>query len=326
MSMVKKLFLTKSFIAAGLALSLCLFTASAYDFSDDDDDDTADEPEVTSASFSVEAEDLNALGTFKEVSSGEYSFGTYPQSLKESDVTIDESETFGAGDATYYLGSDGCWYQKVKAAPRGRYSFSDGSPILKGKAYYFKVEPIKWTRMAGSSILVSNDILAAHRYAELLNGYEASEIREFLNGEFLSQAFTSSQKRKISVTEVDNSAESTSDARRSWNGTGTNSYASSPTNDRVFLLSEAEVTNEDWGFKGCREDDDERMRYPTDYALAIGAYRKADKDTGWYWLRSPYYSQNDCYALAVTATGFAYNFGHVGDVSGGVAPAITISE
>lgn len=323
--MVRKLFSIKSFIMAGLALSICLGAASAYDFGDDDEE-LDDEPEVSSVSFSVEAEDLNSLGALKEVSSGEYSFGTYPQSLKESDVSIDEDEALEAGGATYYLGSDGSWYLKVKAAPRGRYSFSDGTPILKGKAYYFKVEPIKWTRMAGSSILVSNDILTAHRYAELLNGYEASEIREFLNGDFLSQAFTSSQRRKISVTEVDNSAESTSDTRRSWNGTGTNSYASDPTHDRVFLLSEAEVTNEDWGFKGCREDDDERMRYPTDYALAVGAYRKADKDTGWYWLRSPYYSQNDCYALAVTATGFAYNFGHVGDVSGGVAPAITISE
>ncbi len=315
-------FRLRNFVAAGLALSLGLSMAFAYDFSDDDDD----EPEVTGSSSSVEAESLDDLGALKEVSSGEYSFGCYPQSLKEADVKIDEDETLVAGDETYYLGDDGCWYQKVQAAPRGRYSFSDGSPIVKGRTYYFKVEPVKWTRMVGSSVLVSNDILTARRYAETLNGYEASEIREFLNGEFLRQAFTSAQKGNISITKVDNSAESTSDARRSWNGTGTNSYASEPTNDRIFLLSEAEITNEDWGFKGCREDDDERVRYPTDFALAMGAYRKADKDTGWYWLRSPYYSQNDCYALAVTATGFAYNFGHVSDVSGGVAPALTLSE
>jgi hypothetical protein len=313
--MERTLFSTKLLVAVGLALTMGLCAAFAYDFSD--------EPEV---SGSEESEDLEVLGELKEVSSGEYSFGTYPQSLKDADVTVDESETLEAGNQTYYLGSDGSWYQKVTAAPRGRYRFSDGSQIMKGKTYYFKVEPVKWTRMAGSTILVTNDILTARRYAEFLNGYAESEIREFLNEDFFEQAFTSGQQAKIAVTEVDNSAESTSDARRSWNGTGTNSYACEPTNDRVFLLSEAEITNEDWGFKGCREDDTERVRYPTDYALAMGAYRKAELDTGWYWLRSPYYSQNDCYALAVTATGFAYNFGHVADVSGGVAPAITLSE
>ena len=313
--MARTSYLTKFFVMLGLGLSLVFSQVCAYDFSD--------EPEV---SGSVEAESLEELGTLREVSSGEYSFGTYPQSLKESDVTIDENETFDTGGETYYLGSDGSWYQKVVAAPRGRYNFSDGTPILKGKTYYFKVEPVKWTRMVGSKIIVSNDILTARRYAEALNNYETSEIREFLNDDFLNQVFTKKQQRKIALSEVDNSAESTSDARKSWNGTGTNSYASESTDDMIFLLSEAEITSEEWGFKGCREDDDERIRYPTDYALAVGAYRKADRDTGWYWLRSPYYSQNDCYALAVTATGFAYNFGHVSDVSGGVAPALTLSE
>ncbi|MBP5465784.1 MAG: hypothetical protein J6Y13_11510 [Treponema sp.] len=313
--MARTSYSSKFFLMLGLALSLSFPQVFAYDFSD--------EPEV---SGSVEAESLEELGALREVSSGEYSFGTYPQSLMESDVVIDESETMTAGDQTYYLGSDGSWYQKVVAAPRGRYSFSDGTPILKGKTYYFKVEPVKWTRMVGSEIIVSNDILTARRYGESRNDYETSEIREFLNEDFIDQVFTRKQKRSIAMTEVDNSAESTSDARKSWNGTGTNSYASSPTKDMIFLLSEAEITSEEWGFKGCREDDDERIRYPTDYALAVGAYRKADRDTGWYWLRSPYYSQNDCYALAVTATGFAYNFGHVSDVSGGVAPALTLSE
>ncbi len=315
--MARTLFSSKSFVILGLALSLAFSSAFAYDF--------GDEPEV-SGSMEVEAEDLAEIGALQEVSDGEYSFGTYPQTLKEADVVIDEEETLEVGNETYYLGDDGCWYQKVEAAPRGRYNFSDGSPIMKGKSYYFKVEPVKWTRMIGSDVIVSNAILTAHRYAEMLNSYEESEIREFLNEAFLEQVFTDDQQNNIAETEVDNSAESTSDSRRSWNGTGTNSYASDPTNDMIFLLSEAEITSEEWGYKGCREDDDERVRYPTDFALAMGAYRKANLDSGWYWLRSPYYSENDCYALAVTATGFAYNFGHVSDVSGGVAPALTLEE
>lgn len=319
--MVRKHFSIKSFVAAGLALSVCLSLAAAYDFDD--------EPEVKGGSDStitIEAESLDEIGTLKEGSSGEYAFGTYPQSLKKAEIEIYEDETQKAGSVTYYLGSDGSWYQKVVAAPRGRYSFSDGTPIEKGRTYYFKVEPVKWTRLAGSSIIVSNDILTARRFAELTNSYEDSEIRDFLNRDFFNQVFTANQKMDIARTTVDNSAESTSDSGGSWNGTGKNSYASEPTRDVIFLLSEAEITKPDWGFKGCREEDDERVRYPTDFALASGAYRKASLDTGWYWLRSPYYSKNDCYALAVTATGFAYNFGHVSDVSGGVAPALTLAE
>ncbi|MBQ9538520.1 MAG: hypothetical protein IJU95_04560, partial [Treponema sp.] len=84
--MEMKLFSIKSFIAAVLALSLSLCMVFAYDFTDDDDDDDyTDEPVVTSLTSSgsssspVEAESLESLGALKETSSGEYSFGTYPQ-------------------------------------------------------------------------------------------------------------------------------------------------------------------------------------------------------------------------------------------------------
>jgi hypothetical protein len=122
-------------------------------------------------------------------------FGSWPQTIKASGVTVDTSTTKTMGAATYYLGSDGYWYAKVTAAPYGSgYTFTNGTAVTSGTEYYFKVEPIKW-RVLESGKLLAESVLANVAYYPYYNvnrtigsktvypnNYQYSRIRAYLNG------------------------------------------------------------------------------------------------------------------------------------------------
>lgn len=132
-------------------------------------------------------------------------------------------------------------------------------------------------------LLLAESILTANAYygnfyikeARTLNGstiyhsnYKYSNIRAYLNGTanqfvtdggaatehdidwtgkgFIDVAFTSTAQDLIATTIVDNSAESTTNAGNNLKQATT--YACDNTEDKIFLLSEKEVTTSDYGF------------------------------------------------------------------------------
>ena len=191
------------------------------------------------------------------------------------------------------------------------------------------------------------------------NNWQYSTIRAWLNGldvvksddvyendttyagkGFLQTAFTADAQSLIAGTSVDNSAASTNpaDNPKQWEE-GENPYASdTPTTDKVFLLSEEEattgaylkekdITAEDYGFdeySGSGKGNT-RIRVPTDYAKATGAYQDSREGYGgWWWLRSPHFN----YVLSarvISLDGLANDFGNVYNAYGGVVPALSIS-
>ena len=253
--------------------------------------------------------------------SGKYLlFGEYPQTLKADSVTVTKT-TDSRG---YYLGSDGCWYAQVTATPYGSgYRFSTGTTVTSGRAYYFKVEPIRWrilTEESGKAFLLCDSIIVNHRYDDDSNNYANSEIRAWLNEEFYNTAFSEMQQELILVTNVDNSAASTGDS--------SNRYACANTSDRVFLLSVEEVTNSAYGFSSDYATYDTARRMQTsDYARAKGAQMSTDSSyygNGWWWLRSPYDSSSSN-ARDVRNSGRADYGNGVNSTSGGYVPALWIS-
>ena len=224
-------------------------------------------------------------------------FGEYPQTIKSSDVTVGDV----ADEDGYYLGSDGARYAKVVADPHpygSGYTFSDGSSVTDGATYYFKVEPIRWRILSedgGSAFILADGIIANHYYNHTTssttidgktvyaNNYKHSDIRAWLNDEFLNAAFGEIAQSLIETTEVDNSVYST--------GYSSNKYACENTFDKVFLLSRREVTNSEYGFSGDMEDyDTARRMIVSDYARSTGAYMYTSSSyfgCGYWWLRSP---------------------------------------
>ena len=96
--------------------------------------------------------------------------------------------------------------------------------------------------------------------------------------------------KSILTSKIDNSVNSTTD----YTGTCNKAYgyASNDTEDKIFLLSEYEITNPSYGFKNYDESDVFRKKTVTDYAKASGAFAWMSDDEfynlGIYYLRSPY--------------------------------------
>ena len=137
---------------------------------------------------------------------------------------------------------------------------------------FYKVEPIRWRYLSQEGKKVqyrSENILCEREWkntdtqtsGQKLNNYKESDIRKWLNGEFLNKAFYY-DRALIVPTDVDNSVSSTMDY--------SNSNICSNTKDRVYLLSKKDIYNENYGFV----DDESRLAYYND-------------EVDYWWTRSP---------------------------------------
>ncbi|MCR4661525.1 MAG: DUF6273 domain-containing protein [Clostridia bacterium] len=163
----------------------------------------------------------------------------------------------------------------------------------------FISEPIKWKILDiqnGEALLLSEKVLDCIPYQSdyeqslrddkcitkannapkgtFANNYQYSQIRYWLNNNFLNKAFTKEEQSKILVTTVDNSASST--------GYSSNIYVCNNTNDKVYILSVNEISGNKYGFIS----DLTRQKKGTDYAKTQGL-KLDEENNASYWLRSP---------------------------------------
>lgn len=133
------------------------------------------------------------------------------------------------------------------------------------------------------ALIITDKIIDAKRYAASKNIYRPSEIRKWLNRDFYD-TFTDEEKKKIELTIVDNSLESTMQEK--------NDYICTNTKDYIFLLSAKESVTY---FK----TDDSRIASGTMYAIRFGRLNLVNPRSpiACWWLRSPYQSQSNrvCY-------------------------------
>ncbi len=131
------------------------------------------------------------------------------------------------------------------------------------------------------------------------NHYAESSIRKWLNDAFYQTAFTQLQQAVVQTVTVDNGVETTIGAS---NYDGRNPYVCEDTQDKVWLLSHTDITNEEYGFKKTYVSsvynssgvDEARQKCATDYARCQGVWTgacgnvgEAYQNKGYWWLRSP---------------------------------------
>ncbi|MCQ2613590.1 MAG: hypothetical protein MJ183_08340, partial [Treponemataceae bacterium] len=165
--------------------------------------------------FPVDAE----TGDVASVNSTYVYFGMFPKTVLplNSTVTVDEAQSVTMGANTYYKGSDGYWYAKVKEdgcimgyERHEEFSnqYSDGTATKsewENSYRYFKVEPIKWRVLTadyngtGKALLLAEDMLNSNiQYYVAIsdrtiggktvypNNYKYSTVRAYLNGTYES--------------------------------------------------------------------------------------------------------------------------------------------
>lgn len=185
------------------------------------------------------------------------------------------------------------------------------------------------------------------------NNYKHSQIRAYLNGltyqgtskevakwngkGFLQTAFTETAQETIATISVDNSGESTSDATGAApkaDGTYDSfpDYTCESTEDKIFLLSEKEVSTTEYGFAQYESYGSEtaRIKKATDYAKANYVNQTILEGSGAnWWLRSPSYNDYDkrgWRALLVSNQGSANGQASAvtSDING-IVPALAVS-
>ncbi|WP_191015313.1 DUF6273 domain-containing protein [Treponema zioleckii] len=176
----------------------------------------------------------------------------------------------------------------------------------------------------------------------LQNNYKYSQIRAFLNGldyfdeqnkkssvytnmGFLQSAFTKKALSKIADSLIDNSVTSAVDSFVLLDSNP--EFACENTTDKVFLLSEKEVTDENFGFDSYEiyGEANSRIRKATDFAKSSSAYENCDEEAklgGWWWLRSPAYVATDARNISDDGDAALAAGAYSGEV--GIVPAICV--
>ncbi len=209
------------------------------------------------------------------------------------------------------------------------YSSQDEVGFKTDTLYWFEYSTISWTVMKeedGKALLMCQTIIDSQNFyidqSSRSNNYAESTIRAWLNDTFYETAFNDLQKRLILLTEVDNSAKTTS--------AESNKYVCQNTYDYIFLPSYMDMLSSDYGFsQSANEMDTARLKKCTNYAYAMGIHSTSTQQgtmfgDGSYLLRSPSpdYSTSIC---SVNAYGNLYTTTVVTQTSTGVVPMLWIS-
>ena len=245
--------------------------------------------------------DEDTLAALSALSVTPVSFGFYSGSGSRYDGTMAASDYMTYADAVY----DGGRYRLVRfesyrpyvtglsAGTDGASSYQDDNGYEISTDYWFKYEPVTWKVInASEGLVISESVIdsqafndfayfdsyasdAKYAYYGVSNkayfccDYAESSIRAWLADDFAAAAFTANELANAAETELDNSGYLT------LNGTsGYTRLDAAATQDKIFLLSSAEVADGVNGFDGIES----RLAYPTDYAKCMGVY--AYKYTG----------------------------------------------
>ena len=171
-----------------------------------------------------------------------------------------------------------------------------------------KIEWIVLTVQNGKALLLSRYVLDCISFNVAQRGWvpwAESTYREWLNGDFYSSAFSSSEKGYILKTS------NTNDSNPKY---GT--YGGANTSDYVFALSIAEAQSYLSGTNG--------RGAPTSYARALGIQTSDSGHYSWWWLRSP--GKDSSFTATVWSGGSIGKDGmYVDNWVGGVRPSLWVS-
>ncbi len=163
-------------------------------------------------------------------------------------------------------------------------------------------EPIEWIVVAeenGKGLLLSKYCLANMPYdcgEGASQAWDSSSLREYLNGEFVAEAFSKEEQERLVSTELSNNSNAENAAKTS--------------EDKVFLLSKAEI--EEYILESGRGE-----------LLKTGTVSDTENSC-WWWIRDPGYL--DTFASIVKTNGAVYTRGEsVINELGGVRPAMWVN-
>ena len=261
-------------------------------------------------------------------------FKTFPAGTYKVKVRSYNNKKFG-----YKIYSDFSTEKSItlKEASNGYKSSYDFSKIKKGDIIKFGAyeqdgdfsngkEPIEWIVLEKTKkdlFVVSKYAIDSIPYNNDYNNdvtWERCYLRKWLNDKFYSNSFNKTEKGMIKVTTVEN-----------YDNVVYKTVGGNDTKDRIFLLSQLEMINSDYGFSDSYDEYDINRRCtPTAYAttrnIETSTFYKTinDENACTWWLRTPGLMP---YAAALVGENGSVvpNGDHVYDIGYGLRPALHIS-
>ena len=317
---MKKTTLLKLLLAGLLAFAL--FSCNNAAASDDKEEDTKKEKEKETEKTPEQPEEPTEP-LYVE-------FGSWPQSKRAEGVTVGATVEERVNGQVRYKGSDGALYvmltenlktEYYKVEPiKWRvitYNYnSSGKALLFAENILANCQFYDYSRdnLPGDDPCertIDNKTISPSNYEyskvraflngtsyqkEDSNGENLAACDEFLNKGFLQQAFTKEEIAKIAISNIDNSLITTF-PDNGWNN-DKNDYICSNFTDKIFLLSEQEITRIKFGFDtegglSVGGSCDLRIRSKTDYAKGPDLPNLYIPNDEFWWLRSPTHDYYD---------------------------------
>ena len=226
-------------------------------------------------------------------------FGNYPQSMyKPQNIpeNLESGKEYTDVDGTKMV------YQEGEKTDYNKYD-EENNEYKKVKCNgYFKVEPIKWRVLkidGNDAFLLADKNLDVQPYntQNISITWGTSTLRTWLNSTFFNRAFTKKEQAMIKDTVVAN-------GDTSYNGT----EEGGNTIDKVYLLSDSEVSNNEYGFsEQYYTASKTREARNTDFAQLCGV--DISMGTGAWWLRSSGYAPNLASGIGIVGGGAAIGVG-----------------
>lgn len=254
-----------------------------------------------------------------------YMSGKKSDFMKFTDIELDGEKYRGVYFTFYrsaFTDGEGGW----------EFGYQKSNGYNTSTIYWFKYEPILWQILSydattDTAVVLSKSAIDSQEFYDnyvertidgktvYANNYEHSNIRTWLNNTFYNTAFTSTEKKAIVATTLDNSAFSTDYSE----------YDSNSTTDNVWLLSYAEAQNADYGFTTDTGYTETRQAKTTDYAKSQGMHLYHTYKCTYWRLRSA--GNNRHSACSVGSEGYVYgggDYSSIDDTYHGVRPALTL--
>lgn len=232
----------------------------------------------------------------------------------------------------------------------GRESEQKVGGFEEGVVYWYKYEPLKWRVLdAEAGLILSENIIdsqpfnnyiyqwhvileenGAGNYAYFVdenntipvNDWAYSSVREWLNSDFYSTAFSENDTSKIQNSTLKN------DGIQSWIFNHTNyDHDYADTQDKVFLLSVDDALNTAYGFSSETGKSETRTCKGTDYAIVQGLNNQGTSS----WILRSATRMGQVEGEGPENIGYVRDDGYLSDLggtsgtSGGIRPAMMIN-
>ena len=243
---------------------------------------------------------------------------TYTAYKGHTSGTLNEPVVYNAYE--YIDGNTYCRVPQADLYNSGAKTFNDGTKIVNGETYWFKVEPIQWRVLTENYTDTENTTPVSY----LLNEYvlssnttfnpnasntncthysaETNALRPFLNEVFFADAFTTKEQALIAqrtLTDAD------------LDGTGSVGDIASTEPLNVFAPSYYDMIEPDYGFNSSYSNQDQQRRASaTDFAMANYAYKTTSNRPDIHGLASSYYWTSS----ASSASNYAFLVNTFGNV------------